>query len=45
MNYIFKVLQQANNKIKASPAEYLEYYKVGVYCVYTKLIKYFSLTN
>jgi hypothetical protein len=25
--------------------EYLEYYKVGVYYAYTKLIKYFSLTN
>lgn len=45
MNYIFKVLQRADDEIKASPAEYQEYYKAGVHCAYTKLIKYFSLTD
>ena len=45
MNYIFKILQQANDEIKALLAKYLKYYKAGVHCAYIKLIKYFSLTD
>ena len=42
---MFKVLQRADDEIKASPGEYSEYYRAGVHCAYTKLIKYFNLTD